>query len=135
MSIDKLFKLQKRGLRMICDARWDAPSKDLFTLLEWAPLPQFFLQNDCKMVYKCMNTLAPNYLCKCFNQFKETGRITRQTENKILSLPHCKSTLYKKSFIFRGSALWNFLDINIKCSKSFAIFKRKIKEVDLTLPT
>ena len=133
-STDKLFKLQKRGLRMVCDARWDAPTKELFHLVKWVELPQMFLQNDCKMVFKCVHNLNPNYICKCFNEFNNSRYNTRQSTNKTLRLPHCQSSLYKKSFVFRGSLIWNTLDQELTCCKSFSLFKRKLKETPLSLP-
>ena len=113
---------------MICNAPWNASSKDLFSLLDWMSLPELLVENDCKMMYKCMNDLAPNYLCKCFNHFDSNIYNTRQRSDKILKLPKCKTSLYSKSFIFRGTKLWNSLDHDLKCCISLSTFKRKLKD-------
>ncbi|KAJ8022633.1 RNA-directed DNA polymerase from mobile element jockey [Holothuria leucospilota] len=130
---DKLFKLQKRGLRMICNAPWNAPSKDLFSELDWMPLPELLVGNDCKMLYKCMNDQAPNYLCKCFTLFDNNIYSTRQWTSKTLMLPRCKTSMYRKSFVFRGTKIWNSLEQDIKCCKSLSTFKHKLK-TNSTLP-
>ena len=101
MNIEKLFKLQKRGLRTICDAKWNEPSEKLFTQLNWVPLPQKFLQNDCIMMFKCMHEMAPPYLCSRFQFFSSRAnniRSTRQQEQNIYDSPNVKQTRTKNLF-------------------------------------
>lgn len=122
---DKLFKLQKRGLRMICNAPGMHP--DLFSVLDWMLLPELLVGNDCKMLYGCMNDQAPNYLCKCFTLFDKNIYSTRQWTSKTLMLPRCKTCMYRKSFVFRGNKIWNSLEQDIKCCKLLSTFKHKLK--------
>ena len=108
---------------MICNAPWNAPTKHLFPVLDWTPLLELVVGNDCKMLYKCMNNQAPNYLCKCFTLFNNNIYSTIQRTSKSLMLPKFKTSMYRKSFAFGGARIWNSLEQDIKCCKSLSTFK------------
>ena len=110
---------------MINNVAWDTPSIDLFAQVTVLPLSEMFLANDCKMVFKCLNDMVPNYLCRCFNHFNNTIN-TRQHSNNTLILPQCKTTLFNKSFVPRATKIWNMLDQDLKRCTTFMTFKSKL---------
>jgi hypothetical protein len=68
------------------------------------------------MCYKCMNGLAPPYLCELFNKRVELHhRVTRNRE--LLHIPLCKTVSGQRSFRFRAVRLWNSLDNELKDSR------------------
>ena len=78
--------------------------------------------------------MTPHYLSSRFNLFNSNVRSTRQAEFKSVKLPQCKTTMYKKSFIFRGGTFWNSLSNEVRASKSISIFKKRIKQLNFSLP-
>ena len=115
---------------MVCNAKWDAPTNELFPLLNWMPVHEMFIEKDCNMIFKCLNNLAPKYICQCFKPFDRI-RVTRQTTHGALILPHCNSSLYQKSFIFRGTKIWNNLNHDLRCCNSLSDFKRKLRNSNI----
>ena len=52
------------------------------------------------------------------------GYDTRSAENMDLYLPRCSREIYKRSFLYKGSSLWNQLQPCLKESISTIDFKR-----------
>ena len=52
---------------------------------------------------------------------------TRSAENKDLYLPRCSREIYKRSFLYKGSSLWNQLPSCLKESISIIDFKRNYR--------
>ena len=77
------------------------------------------------MSYKCMNGLAPPYLCELFNKRAQIhDRVTRHRE--LLHIPLCNTASGQRSFRFRAVRLWNNLDNELK-QLPLDTFKKKIK--------
>ena len=77
------------------------------------------------MSYKCMNGLAPPYLCSLFNKRAQLHDcVIRNKES--LHIPLCNTVSGQRSFRFRAVKLWNNLDNELK-QLPFGTFKKKIK--------
>ena len=66
--------------------------------------------------YADILTNEPEYLAQCFRQENINGNIV---------LKNIKLDLYRKSFVFRGSLLWNKLPDDIKKEQRIRRFKEK----------
>ena len=79
----------------------------------------------CILMFKCIHGLAPHYLCKDVTMYVDiNGYDTRSAENMDLYLPCCSREIYKRSFLYKGSSLWNQLLPCLKESTSIVDFKR-----------
>ena len=77
------------------------------------------------MSCKCMNGLAPPYLCALFNKRAQLHDcVTRNKES--LQIPLCNTVLGQRCIRFRAVKLWNNLDNELK-QLPFGTFKKKIK--------
>ena len=83
------------------------------------------------MMYKCMNKLAPDYLCQKFvTRSQISNRVTWQS--KQLHKPLCRTSKAQKSFLYRASTIWNSLDDSLKSRMTVQSFKLNLKKNLLT---
>ena len=76
-------------------------------------------------MYKCVNKLAPNYLCNMFTP-RALSFDLRDARQKLY-LPRKPRTDYlKRSFSYSGASLSNDLPEDIRTAKSLRNFKRRI---------
>ena len=76
------------------------------------------------LMYKCVNTLAPNYLC---NMFTPTAlSFDLRDASQKLYLPKPRTDYLKRSFSYSGASLWNDLPEDIRTTTSLSNFKRRI---------
>ena len=61
-NIDRVFKIQKRALRVILNAGFDIPTDVLFERFNVLSIRQRIFYFTCIMVFKCFNNTAPSYL-------------------------------------------------------------------------
>ena len=73
-------------------------------------------------MYKCINNLAPAYLCNLF--VPRISNYDFRNAEKKLSLPKPRTYCLKRSFSYNGAILWNNLPEEIRTSNSLAFFKR-----------
>ena len=79
------------------------------------------------MTFKCMNNLAPKYLCDMFE--KRSCIHNRSTRNcNSIQIPLFKTTSGQRSFAFRGASIWNNLDTKLKKCTSLKTFKSQLKD-------
>ena len=118
----RLYKIQKRAIRVICDARYNASTEDLFKSMYIMPLPdRIFYKNIC-MVFKCLNNLAPQYMDSLFTIINHR-RVTRSTAQNLLEIPMTNKDFYRRGFTVNGAKQWNSVNLNIRSSNSFGSFK------------
>ena len=58
------------------------------------------------------------------------GHITRTAENMNLYIPQCIKEIYKRSFSYKGSSLWNTLPPWVKESTSLSDFKHNYRRLN-----
>ena len=126
-NIDKLCKLQKRAARIILNAKFDAPSKPLFKDLGWLSFENRVQYHKGVMMYKCINNIAPQYLCDVF-KFSSNQYSLRSTKSGCLFVPRPNTNFMKRTFQYSGTLLWNNIPSVIKDSINVDIFKRKYSE-------
>ena len=81
---------------------------------------------DAVLAFKCMNRLAPAYLCSLFIAREAVSRSTRQSGQ--LNVLFFASTTGQKSFKYRIAKLWNELPPDIKLCRSIGVFKTNLKK-------
>ena len=63
---EKLQKLQNRAARVITKSSYNTNSSYLLNSLSWDNLSGRRTKQKANLMYKCVNKLAPNYLCNMF---------------------------------------------------------------------
>ena len=132
-NINRLLKLHKRAARIILQADFMTPSKEMFQELGWLTFTQRVQYHICVMVFKSLNGQAPEYLLNLLTKCSETNvRSLRSSKQKTLKVPFARSTYYEKPFSVTGPKLWNSLPVQIRQSSNLIIFKQSVKSFYLS---
>lgn len=123
---DSMVKLQKRAARIILDKGIDTPSADMFTELKWMKFPDRVNYQKALMMYKILNNLTPSYLKGLCTLTSEIHlRSLRSTTENLLYVPKPNIELFRNSFAYSGSKIWNAIPEQVKQSTTVVQFKAK----------
>ena len=76
------------------------------------------------------NSQAPIYLTEMFARLPDTCKRELRNTKTDLTVPCRKSAFGQKSFSYKGAKLWNDLSVEVKSSKSYEIFKKRINNAN-----
>ena len=109
--INRVLKLQKRAARIILQADFMTPSKEMFRELGWLTFTNRVEYHISIMVFKSLNGQAPEYLSSLLTKSSETNtRNLRSSEQEILKVPFARAAYYKKIFFCHGSKTMECFD-------------------------
>jgi hypothetical protein len=95
--------------------------------LHWLPIK---IRIDFKILlltYKCVNALAPKYLCNLVKK-KKCPRPLRSEKLELLKVPKTRLKTYgDRSFQYAAAVEWNKLPLDIRESPSVSCFKSNLK--------
>ncbi len=80
-----------------------------------------------KMVFKCLQNLAPDVLCKLVSR-QSSGRITRGTTSGNCKVERRKTSFGQSTFSIKGSQMWNTLPTEIKTIQDIKVFTKNVKD-------
>ncbi len=125
VQLERIFKLQKRAARMIYDLPTRTPTTPLLKQLNWMPLMDRIKYRKAVMVFKFLNSLAPQYMKDLFQFVGEVSCHSTLNSDKtklyLASGSHLK--VYTDSFEFSAAEAWNKLAATVRESISLGAFK------------
>ena len=112
-----LQSLHKRAIKML---RYESSYKgeNLYQKLNILPLNKQLLYNKSVLMFRTLIGKSPSYLLDFITLSERSDSIHR------LLLPKPRIDLYKTSFSFSGSTVWNDLPTCVKASRSLSQFKK-----------
>ena len=123
-SVRKLQRVQNFAARIILGLRkFDHISQGIKSL-KWLPVKGRLYLKDGIMMYKCINKLAPDYLADKFVQRSHIHNRNTRSRNQ-LDIPRCRISTGQRSFVYRGTQLWNSLSYDVRTAKCPKVFKRR----------
>ena len=125
-NLQRIYLLQKRAVRAISKADYNASSKPLFANLKILDVSSIYSLQVSSFMYLYHNGALP----LSFTQIFQTGSQIHQYSTRYSHLyrPHtCRTNIKQFSILFQGPRIWNSLPNNIKAAPSFNAFKRLIK--------
>ncbi len=127
-KLDVLQKLQNKAARIVTNSPFDASAAPLLQRLGWPSVQKLINKETGSMVYKSLNSLAPQYLSDLFVRLSEVHPRELRNSKTNLAIPMLRTGNGQKSFAYRGASLWNSLDLDTKMAPSINAFKSKINE-------
>ena len=126
-NINKLQLVQNFACRIVTNSKKFDHISPKLQELNWLPVKEHLHFRDTVLMYKCINNLAPPYLC---NKFSKRSNIHEcNTRNReLLQIPIYNTATGQRTFHYRGAKLWNDLDNNTKQMPSLRSFKNKLKK-------
>ena len=126
-NIDKVYKMQKRALRVILNADFDTPTEVLFERFRVLSVRQRIFYFTCIMVYKCFSNTAPSYLIEKIVTLNDVHTYqTRGASTCKLLLPRFRTETGQRSFAMRAARAWNSLPDEVRCSTNMNNFKSQL---------
>ena len=126
-QIYQLQKLQNFAAKVICGKSLRDHATPCLMYLHWLPINFRINFKIAILVFKCLNGLAPSYLCDLIELY-EPPRNLRSSDKHLLRVFKTKFvTLGDKSFCHAAPAVWNELPIDLRKETSIEIFKSKLK--------
>ena len=124
-KVKKAQSIQNFACKIITKSRKYDHVTPLLRDLNWLPVDKLLYFRDASLTYKCVNNLAPDYLCnKLIKRSSIHDRRTRTHD----SLPLLKTAAGQRSFAYRVVHIWNNLDKNLKDCSSLKMFKVALKK-------
>ena len=125
--IEKLQRIQNNAARILTRAAKYEHITPVLQDLHWLPVESRIKFKILLLTFKCLNSLAPEYLSELLNIY-QPSRPLRSSNNLNLDVPPTRLKSYgDRSFSKASPLLWNPLPIEIKSSSSLQTFKRKLK--------
>ena len=123
--LDTLQKLQNRAGRIILKVKSSEHKSinEIHNILNWDRLRDRNTKHTYSLMFKILHDTAPEYLKDKF-VYKSNCYFLRQGNN--LPLPKPITQKCKRTFVYRGSKLYNELPSNIRQSNSLSIFNKEI---------
>ncbi len=130
-SLKRIRILQKKALRTIDHARYNACTVDLCKKLNVLLIDDIIDMEVTKLSYKYVKGMLPKPVQNLFqsNQYNH-DYLTRQRQNPRVE-KHT-STIFNKSFLCRAPSLWASLGQNIRNKPSVPSFTTAYKKLKLT---
>ena len=120
---DRLQRLQHRSARIItCCTR----SSEAMNHLRWSSLSKRRSYHKVKLVFLCLNSLAPSYFLTFFIRFSNIHSYSTRQSSRLL-LPRVKSNFGKNTFLFSGAKIFNELPTDITKAEDTQTFCRRAK--------
>ena len=129
-AINRLQKLQNRAARIVTNSAYDASALPIIKKLGWPTINELIESETLKMVYKSVNNQAPIYLTEMFVRLSDACKRELRNTKTDLAVPRRKSAFGQKCFSYKGAKLWNDLSVEVKSSKSYEIFKKRINNAN-----
>ena len=125
-SLEPLFLLQKKAIRLISKSSYLAHTDPLFRSSYVMKVHQVFKFNCLVFMYKC---LKMGKYCDFKNKLSKSSSFHEyNTRNHdLFRQPRERLNICKNSFYVSGILLWNDLDNDTKESVNIHVFKRKLK--------
>ena len=127
-TLQPIFILQKRAMRLITFSRFDEHSSPLFKSLEIIKFLDLVTFHLAIFMYKYHNQLLPSVFSSFFSKISQIHSYnTRLGAKQSYYLPKARTNYGIFNIRFQGPSVWNSIDEDIKLS-SLSLFKKKVKQ-------
>jgi hypothetical protein len=128
--LDNIWRLQKRAIRIICNAAFDAPTRNLFLELKQLNIHQRCVYQLCLTTFRILHDHgSPLYhIIHRRSEVNALPYFLRASDDRYtLHVPFPHKEMFKSSLSYSCPFQYNKLPLEVKSSQSVAIFKYKCK--------
>ena len=126
-NLKRIFLLQKKLVRIIGKASFDAHTGPLFKDLQILKFHNIYQYHTGKLMFLFTKNLLPNYFKSMFMLTSQVPSYNTRTSKLFYMFP-CRTNLRQFSIRFQGPKFFNSLSNNIKDWESISLFSKKLKE-------
>ena len=130
-TLEPLFRLQKKSVRLVNNSHYLDHSAPIFNSLKILTLQQVFQNNCLIFIYKCIKeNKFPNFSNRLVRNNNIHQYNTRNNED--FRLPGGRLEIFRNAYLVQGLHLWNTLDMSIRNCSNLDTFKQNIKKICFT---
>ena len=115
--------------RLLFSANRSAHTTPLLQELHWLRVPERIQFRLCVLKYRCLNSMAPQYLSECIRlaSSRSSGRQFRSAESVSLLVPStCCTMVGDRAFSVASARAWNSLP-RVQAASSIILFRQELK--------
>ena len=124
--LDPLYITQKKIVRIITFANYDAPSDVIFKHLNVLPLYNLVQNRIGLLMYKQVNGMLPEVMSELYTANNEIHEHFTRNCN-MLHTNKCKTNTFVRSFSNVSPRIWNAIQRKINVNVSIVVFKTTLK--------
>jgi len=126
-KINTIQRLQNTAARIITYCPLQNHITPFLKELHWLPVQMRIKFEILLFVYRCVNHLAPPYLCELLKPIQH-DRTLRSSSQHLLHIPRTRLKTYgDRAFSVCGPREWYDLPLEIKLAPSVEVFKNRLK--------
>ena len=118
-ELNTLQVLQNTAARVVLNVPPRSNRDYMFDQLNWLTVRQLIAYQTLVIIFRLRTEQEPEYLAQCVSQDNRLGHIV---------VRHSRLDLYRNSFVYRGSLLWNKLPVEIREEQNGKKFKETAKD-------
>ena len=124
-DLSKLERVQNAAARLVAKCSYRDHITPVLCDLHWLPVGTRIRFKILMLVYKCLNGLAPQYLCDLLTL---SSRLHRYSNVNLLIVPSFRTETYgRKRFDVAAALYWNELPAEVRSCDTLYVFKKKLK--------
>ena len=130
-AIGRLHKLHKKGIRHVCNSKYNAHTEPLFKKEKILQLEDLFKLQCVKLMFKKIhNTLHSYHTSKLLTNYEITQTNTRQKDNINIDIQNNTNLSKMNSINYKVGTAWNELDQSVKehALQSLPTFTRNVRK-------
>ena len=124
-DIEKLYKLQKRAIRMICNKSYRSHTGPLFKKLNISTYPDEVKLENLRLLHRLNHDILPTPVKNLF----ENSKSTVQTRSKNIIISKHNDSKYNSSFLVKSILYWNQLPLEMKLKNNTKMFVKKVRKL------
>ncbi len=125
-TIRQLQLIQNAAARILTRTRKSEHITPVLRSLHWLPVTFRIDFKVLLLVYKSLNGLGPKYIADMLTEYKP-NRSLRSLGSSQLEIPRVYTKQGESAFSYYAACSWNQLPEEIRCAKTLAIFKSRLK--------
>ena len=126
-DLQRLFKAQKKSLRLIDNASYNSSTDPIFKKYDILKLEDLIQLELSKFMYKFVRKTLPSPLLNLFQTNNQVHNYNTRGANNARTQHHT-SSIYHKSFLAQGPQSWSLLPNVVKNSNTLSTFSKKLKK-------
>ncbi len=125
-TIRQLQLIQNAAARILTRTRKYEHITPVLRSLHWLPVTFRIDFNVLLLVYKSLNGIGPKYMADMLTEYKP-NRALRSLGSSQLEIPRVHTKQGESAFSYYAARSWSQLPEEIKCAKTLATFKSRLK--------
>ena len=126
-QINKLQRIQNTAARIVTSATKSEHITPYLKELHWLPVEYRIQFKINTLTYRCLNNLAPQYLCDLLQKYQPPKRLRSSSVTQLV-VPKTRLSGYgDRAFSKASPTLWNSLPASVQQQKTLASFRVGLK--------